>query len=65
MLSHNSTYFCWLCGKPVDVAVCKTDEHGKAIHEACYTARLAVEQAREASPILRSELGRQRDDGEL
>jgi hypothetical protein len=27
---------CVVCGKPVDLGHCKTDEHGKAVHERCY-----------------------------
>jgi hypothetical protein len=40
-----SLYFCWICGTPVDLTVCVTDEHGMAVHEGCYIAktRLASE----------------------
>ena len=34
---------CWLCGKDVDLRTCKIDEYGEAVHEACYTVRLALE----------------------
>jgi hypothetical protein len=32
---------CWICGKRVDLTKCKTDEHGNAVHERCYAAKLA------------------------
>ena len=35
---------CWICGKRVDLATCKTDEYGEAVHEACYTTRLVFEK---------------------
>lgn len=37
-------HLCWVCGKPVDVATCKTDEYGEAVHETCYIVRLALER---------------------
>lgn len=30
---------CWICGKVIDLSDCKVDEHGLAVHEACYVAR--------------------------
>lgn len=36
-------HLCWLCGEVVDLRTCKIDEYGEAVHEACYTARLALE----------------------
>ena len=55
MVPQDSVHICWLCGKPVDVAVCKTDEYGEAVHETCYTTRLAFEdgtrKAREQQTI--------------
>jgi len=36
---------CWLCGKPVSLEACKTDEYGQSVHERCYVARLALEKA--------------------
>ena len=43
MVSNNSIHLCRLCGKSVDIASCQTDEHGKAVHEICYTTRLTLE----------------------
>ena len=43
MASNNSIHFCRLCGEPVDIASCQTDEHGKAVHGTCYTTRLTLE----------------------
>jgi hypothetical protein len=36
---------CRICGKPVTVETCKTDEGGKAVHEECYVLKLKLEQA--------------------
>lgn len=35
-------YFCWICGNVVNLETCKTDEHGVAVHEDCYMARIAL-----------------------
>jgi hypothetical protein len=32
---------CSICHKPVDLETSKTDHQGKAVHESCYSARLA------------------------
>jgi hypothetical protein len=50
MLKQNSNLICWLCGKSVDVTACKTDEHGKAVHEACYVVRIALEASSRKAP---------------
>jgi len=44
-IAHKHTWTCWICGKNVSLEVCKTDEHGKAVHEECYVARVALERA--------------------
>jgi hypothetical protein len=31
---------CAVCGEPVELERCKTDEHGRAVHQRCYVARL-------------------------
>lgn len=56
MPSQPTLLTCWICGKPVVVATCKTDEHGKAIHEACYGARLSLESATTKVPSQRLKL---------
>jgi hypothetical protein len=33
---------CWICGKLVELETCKTDEHGNAVHERCYAAKMAL-----------------------
>jgi hypothetical protein len=33
---------CWICGKLVELERCKTDEHGNAVHERCYAAKMAL-----------------------
>lgn len=47
MKADSPTYLCWMCSKRVDVETSKTDEKGKAVHEVCYAARLALEGLRE------------------
>jgi hypothetical protein len=32
---------CGICGKQVPLEICKIDEQGQALHEACAVARLA------------------------
>jgi hypothetical protein len=32
---------CAVCGDTVELERCKTDEHGQAVHQKCYVARLA------------------------
>ena len=34
---------CWICRKPVELESCKIDEHGQAVHEDCYLAKLALD----------------------
>jgi hypothetical protein len=38
---------CRICGKPLAVETCKTDDGGKAVHEECYVLKLKLEQASE------------------
>jgi hypothetical protein len=33
---------CWMCGNEVDLKTRNTDEHGTAVHEGCYLARVAL-----------------------
>lgn len=33
---------CWICGGAVSLELCKTDENGNAVHEACYVARVML-----------------------
>lgn len=40
-----STRMCWICGRFVSLETCKTDEHGKAVHEECYAAKMALAMA--------------------
>jgi hypothetical protein len=34
---------CAICGKPCDLTTCKVTHDGKAVHEECAVAKLAVE----------------------
>ena len=36
------TQMCWICGRAVRLDTCKTDEHGCAVHEQCYVAKIAL-----------------------
>ena len=35
---------CWICGRNVSVRESNIDENGFAVHEACYVAKLALEE---------------------
>jgi hypothetical protein len=37
---------CVICGKPVELERCKTDENGKAVHEKCYLKAAAAKTAK-------------------
>ena len=43
----SSPLLCRICGKPVAVEGCKTDDDGKAVHEDCYVLKLRLEQSNE------------------
>jgi hypothetical protein len=34
------TVLCSFCEKPIEIETAKTNERGKAIHEACYVAKM-------------------------
>ncbi len=40
----NSPRLCWICGKAVRLEDCKVDEHGLAVHENCYVAKVLLEK---------------------
>jgi hypothetical protein len=33
---------CWICGRAVTLEDCKVDEHGLAVHELCYVAKVTA-----------------------
>lgn len=42
ILPLRPTQMCWICGRIVRLDACKTDEHGCAVHEQCYVAKMAL-----------------------
>ena len=38
------THRCTLCGSPVSLETCTTDESGKAVHETCYVDCLRTKE---------------------
>jgi hypothetical protein len=42
MSLRHPTQMCWICGTAVTQQNQKTDEHGSAVHERCYAAKLAL-----------------------
>jgi hypothetical protein len=40
---HDRLYRCWICGNVAPLEKCKIDEHGRAVHEDCYVAKLAFQ----------------------
>ena len=51
MVPPKSIHLCWICDKSIDLTDCKTDEHGKAVHEACYAAKIALESGARKGPV--------------
>lgn len=41
-LSRLGRATCAVCGMPVKLEECKTDEDGEAVHAACYVAKIAA-----------------------
>ena len=35
---------CWICGRPIPLEECKTDDYGHVVHEACYSERSVKKQ---------------------
>jgi hypothetical protein len=33
---------CWICGYPVPLQECKTDDRGRSVHENCYAAAIGA-----------------------
>lgn len=57
MITQNSIHVCWLCGEEADLRVCKIDELGSAVHEACYMLfALNKSQAQETTQPLAKRL---------
>ena len=50
MVNKAFPHLCWICGKAVNIDTCKTDEHGRAVHEACYAVRMALENIARKAP---------------
>jgi hypothetical protein len=42
---RKDTETCWICGADILLEECKIDEHGRAVHEQCYTARIHLKDA--------------------
>jgi len=43
MERHTASPACWMCGNPVALEECKTDEDGQAVHELCYVEKVKWE----------------------
>ncbi len=43
MEGHTASPACWMCGNPVALEECNTDEDGRAVHEQCYVERVKRE----------------------
>lgn len=41
-LSRSGRATCAVCGMPVKLEECKTDEDGEAVHGACYLTKIAA-----------------------
>jgi len=40
MLTMSQFSICSLCNEPVELETAKTDAHGNAVHEECYTLEI-------------------------
>lgn len=49
----NLAQVCWICGNEVALEECKVDERGHAVHEQCYTLKIAVTERQASSPTSR------------
>jgi hypothetical protein len=47
-MTYERTWFhrCAICKNPVNLEQSKADEHGKAVHEVCYVAKIVGERNR-------------------
>jgi hypothetical protein len=43
MERHSASPACWVCGNPVELEECNTDEEGRAVHEQCYVEKVKRE----------------------
>lgn len=43
MPNTNLSTPCLICGREVSLKDCKTDEHGRAVHEDCYAQQLKLD----------------------
>ena len=43
MKRHTVSPACWMCGNPVALEECKTDEDGRAVHEQCSVEKVKRE----------------------
>ena len=49
MQDKTTSVVCWMCGRPIPLEECKTDDHGHVVHEHCYVEG-AVQKTSAASP---------------
>ena len=45
---------CWICGNAVKLEDCKVDEHGLAVHEGCYVAKVSLKSEKFLVPAKRA-----------
>lgn len=46
---------CVLCGDPIELEYCKTDEYGKAVHQNCYVSSLKSSTKENIAPEVRDQ----------
>ena len=57
MVERLSSVPCAICGKPVQIEECKSNEIGEPVHEACYVAQLNAQMKKWKAALDKRRLG--------
>ena len=47
-IEQSSPVLCGICGTPVELEHCKTNEFGQAVHGKCYASKIAAKKVKPA-----------------
>ena len=48
-MHEKAVVFCRICGRPVPLEDCKSDDTGRIVHENCYAAVIKARQQKETA----------------